>query len=260
MPNPLTGDFAAVVQVSGATINRLMASLHQNAFANPATPSFPHSIQIRLGDDRAIDGAIGTVKVQIGVPLVELIHGSTDRFWIEVPVRARYLPDVGSKPLPRYMNGSVRAQYRIEDIDPRCLGWSEKAGQYVWVRVVPDTVAFRGTTAEEAILGLELGGGPPAPDPTPRITRQIAALLVTRFAASPHRVSSRFKKGRMRSLVTDGGAAVVAPVSMDGGDPAGAIASVNGVSSTAPTSPSRSRATRSWPWPRRLWRRSVVST
>jgi|GEM_PF-6020034 len=39
MPNPLTGDFEAALQVSGGTINRLMATLHQNGGANPKLPA-----------------------------------------------------------------------------------------------------------------------------------------------------------------------------------------------------------------------------
>ena len=52
MSNPLTGDFDAILQVSGSTVNRLLASMHQNAFTNRNLPSFPHTVQIRIGDDR----------------------------------------------------------------------------------------------------------------------------------------------------------------------------------------------------------------
>lgn len=68
MPNQVAGDFEAVLQVSGNVIDRLMASLHQNAaeqtFELPGSvaghaiaqalarnlPSFPHSIFLRVGD------------------------------------------------------------------------------------------------------------------------------------------------------------------------------------------------------------------
>jgi hypothetical protein len=124
MSNPLTGDFDAVFQVSGATVNRLLASMHQNAFTNRDLPSFPHTVQIRIGDDRALDGVRGFTQVQLGCPRIELIHGATDRFILVVDVRARYRPDPGTEPLPEFIHGTVRAEYRIRDIDPSCYGWS----------------------------------------------------------------------------------------------------------------------------------------
>ncbi len=229
MPNPLTGDFDAVLQVSGKTINRLMASLHQNAFTNPDTPSFPHSVQLRLGQVHKVDGVLGTVKAQVGAPRVSLIGGSTDRFWIEVPVRARYLPDAGTKPLPQYMNGTVRAQYHIADIDPKCLGWSKKAADHVWVRVVPETVHFAGTAEDEInFTGMYTPGGAVEDHAQveERISRQVAVALLTEFQATPHPVSKRFRRGSLRSLDANGETAVVAPVPVNG-DPAGNIASVN---------------------------------
>jgi hypothetical protein len=232
MSNPLTGDFEAVLQVSGGTINRLLASMHQNDFQNPNTPSFPHSIQVRLGDPHVIDGVEGLVKAQVASPLVELIDGVTDRFWLEVAVRARYYPDAGSNPLPAFINGTVRAQYRIEDIDPSCFGWGSLAKEYIWVRVVRDSVSFRGTTAEDQSIfeaPIFPGGAEDHGAIEARITRQIAALLMTKFEATPQRVSKRFRRGSMRSLVPAiGDSAVVAPLGISG-DPVGQIASVSNV-------------------------------
>src|SRR5688572_7842772 len=110
MSNPLTGDFQAVLQVSGGTVNRLLASMHQNAFTNDKVPSFPHLVRMRIGDDFAFEGVRGTVRAQVGVPRIELIHGVTDRFILEVGVRARYHPDPGTEPLPAYIHGTVRAE------------------------------------------------------------------------------------------------------------------------------------------------------
>src|SRR6266545_562362 len=146
MPNPLTGYFEAVLQVSGATINRLLASMHQNAFTNLNLPSFPHSVQMRIGDPHAFDGVRGRLHAQLSVPQVELIHGAIDRFILEVGVRAKYKPDPGTTPLPAFIHGTVRAEYRIQDIDPHCLGWSSaSASKYLWIRVVKDSVRFTGT-------------------------------------------------------------------------------------------------------------------
>src|SRR5262245_12561905 len=145
MPNPLTGDFEAVLEISGASINRLLASMHQNGFSRPKLPSFPHSLHLRIGADWMIEGVRGTVSVQLSVPRVELIHGVTDRFLLEVGVRARYTADPGTTPLAEFIHGTVRAEYRIQDIDPTCFGWSGIASEYIWVRVVKDTVRFIGT-------------------------------------------------------------------------------------------------------------------
>jgi hypothetical protein len=46
--NPLTGDFEAVLQVGGLTVNRLLATMHQSGGSNPSLPSFPHAVWIRF--------------------------------------------------------------------------------------------------------------------------------------------------------------------------------------------------------------------
>ena len=154
MSNTLTGDFDAVLQVSGGTVNRLLAAMHQNGFADLSRPSFPHSVQVPIGVQQSLDGVRGRALAQVGTPRIELIDGSTDRFWLEVDIRARYVPDAGTEPLPAYINGTIRAQYRVVGIDPNCLGWSKKkAGEYLWVRVVKRSVQFRGTTDEEPTPG-----------------------------------------------------------------------------------------------------------
>jgi hypothetical protein len=53
--NPLTGDFDAVLEVSGSTTNRLMASLHQNAGTRKdehgrPLPAHPHVIHCVSGE------------------------------------------------------------------------------------------------------------------------------------------------------------------------------------------------------------------
>src|SRR5438105_13350946 len=140
MANPLTGDYDAVLQVSGGTVDRLMASIHQNVDAQPPLPSFPHSTTLRLGDDEVIDGVKGTLWAQVGVPRIELVHGADDRFFVEIGIRARYVPDVGSEPLREFINGNVRAEYQLADIDPSCLGWRRGGGDYLGFHVVEDSV------------------------------------------------------------------------------------------------------------------------
>jgi hypothetical protein len=229
MANPITGDFHVVLQVSGKTINRLLASMHQNAFSDPDRPSFPHAIALRIGDEYPFDGVRGLVHAQIGVPSIELIHGATDRFIIEVGVRGWYRADPGTEPLPAFIHGTVRAEYRIENIDPNCAGWGNKSFDYIWVRVVRDSVRFTGTAGEDTgPLGVAMStaaGG--TAGNIAKITNQIAHLLETRFEATPHKVSSeRFKRGAMRSLSTPiGGTAVALPLPVNG-PPTGAITSI----------------------------------
>ena len=226
MANPLTGDFEAVLQVSGTTINRLLASMHQNGGDNPQLPSFPHCVGLRIGDPNPIDGMRGSMWAQVSVPQIGLIHGADDRFHLEVSIRARYKPDPGTTHLPEFIHGTVRADYRLESVDPSCLGWHAKASEYLWVRVIGDTVSFSGTAFDsvDAFSVLQ-----PPTDPAlidARITRLIRVLLQTQFEATPHKVSRRFRRGSMRSLnVGINRSVVVVPLALSG-DPLGRLDSV----------------------------------
>ena len=233
MPNPLTGDFDAVLQISGSTLDRLMASMHQNAFENPKLPSFPHSVRMRIGDDHAYEGVRGLAHAQVSVPQIKLIHGATDRFMLEVWVRAWYRPDPGTEPLPAYINGMVRAEYRLQDIDPSCPGFSKNAADFLWFRVVRDSVQFRGTAVDDVGFGDMVAipsGDPEAIEAAniAKVTRQIARLLAKRFEATPHPVSKRFRRGSLRSLNNQGGSAIALPLGLNG-DPWGNIHSVDNV-------------------------------
>lgn len=228
MANPLTGDFEAVLQVSGATVNRLLASMHQNAGANPDTPTFPHVMRMRIGDPHPIDGMKGSIAGQISVPRIDLIHGVSDRFWLEVSIRARYTPDGGSVPLPEFIHGTVRAQYSIDMVDPSCFGWEKITGEFLWVRVVDDTVSFTGTAVDDIAIysAAQTPIDPSVADA--RITQLVRHLLKTRFQATPHKVSKRFKRGAMRSLNTGTNNSLVAvPIGLSGDPSAGKIDSIN---------------------------------
>ena len=233
MSNFLTGDFDGVLEISGGTINRLLATMHQNAFSNPDVPSFPHTIGLRIGDDQAVQGVRGFVQVQLGVPRVELIDGATDRFHLELGVRAWYRPDGGSKPLPGFIHGTVRAEYRIENIDPSCLGWGPRASQYLWIRVVPDSVRFQGTMAEDrsglgAIIEASASNAATEATNITRIETQIAVLLARRFEATPHPIKPGFRRDLMRSLNrSTSSPAVAVALDLGRGAPAGSVASMN---------------------------------
>ena len=235
MVNAVTGDFEAVVQVSGLTINRLLATMHQNAFTDPTRPSFPHSVTMRLGDDHPVDGVRGRLEAQIGAPRIVLANGATDHFGLEVDIRAWYRGDPGTAAFPTYINGMVRAEYRIQDVDPHCRGWSNIAQDYFWVRVVEDSVEFHGTAVDDwtpfqpvASVVAGAGSAPTTPaENIAKVRKQVVGLLLRRFQATPHPVSKRFRKGSLRSLHKPiGGSAVVVPVGLTR-EPTGSLASVN---------------------------------
>lgn len=213
MPNPLTGDFEAVLQVSGKTIKRLLASMHQNA-GDPTTtpPTFPHSSSCQLGYGAfgPLEGVRGTASVQIASPTLQFANAVQDRVTLRVWVRARYRPDPGTTPLPDYIYGEVSAQYLIDETyDPR-------HGNLLRLRVIPDNVIFTSagsdTSADAAI------------------SRQIARLLQTTFQMKPHPIVDEFRQRRLRSLVApDGTQAVVIAVPLSGPEPRGDMATVNTV-------------------------------
>lgn len=199
MANPLTGDFDVVMQVSGATINRLLATMHQNDGRGKDLPTFPHSVGIRIGDPDPVDGMRGTAWAQVSVPRLELIHGADDRFNLEVGIRARYKPDPGTTPLPEFIHGTVRAQYQLVNIDPNCWGWRKDAADHLWIRVVGSTVSFDGTALDDSSPFTVTPPSNPAADDA-RITRLAWYLLKNRFEATPQKVERRFRRGSMRSL------------------------------------------------------------
>jgi hypothetical protein len=67
MANNLTGDFDFVVEVSDATLDRLAATMHQNGFSSPATPSPPHLAYFRIGLRRILPcgSAIGSRSTRL---------------------------------------------------------------------------------------------------------------------------------------------------------------------------------------------------
>ena len=148
-------------------------------------------------------------------------------------MRAWYRPDPGTEPLPAYINGTVRAEYRLQDIDPSCPGFSKNAADFLWFRVVRDFVQFRGTAVDDVGFGdmVAIPSGDPAAIEAAniaKVTRQIARLLAKRFEATPHPVSKRFRRGSLRSLNNQGGSAIALPLGLNG-DPWGNIHTVDNV-------------------------------
>jgi hypothetical protein len=248
MANLLTGDFDAVLQVSAGTINRLLASMHQNAWSKPDTPSFPHSVGVRLGDVVEVDGVRGSAYAQASVPRITLIDGSTDRFHLEVALRIRYVPDPDTEPLPTYIFGTLRADYQLTDIDPSCRGWRKLAADYLWFRVVEGSVKFSGTTGYDSWLMDAVAAAPVDEQAmNDKITRQLAALLVYAYDPAPAHVGPQFRRGSFKTLdqpqgeVSDspvpwmpfdvpiGGSAVAIPIDLAGGPPLGSVGSLTNV-------------------------------
>lgn len=199
MANPLTGDYDIVLQVSGNTVNRLLATMHQNTDPKSELPHFPHNVAMRIGDPTPIDGMRGTAWAQLSAPRIDLIHGEDNRFNLEVGVRARYKPDPGTTPLPEFIYGTIKAQYTIDKIDPACFGWGKAARDYLWIRVIAPTVAFDGNAVDDTNPFTVVQ----PPDPAAvdaRITRLATYLLKTKFQATPQKVEGRFRRGSMRSL------------------------------------------------------------
>ena len=198
--------------------------MHQNASGNPANPSIPHVAYLRLDDE--VTGHCGSIAAQIGVPHLHLIHGATDRIQIEVGIRARYRGDPGSPPLADIIHGTVWAEYRLHDIDPRCLGWQRGRGDYFWFRVVKHSVRFEGTVLNELSL-LILSHLLDEPLIKAHVTKHLASILAKQFEPAPQRVNKRFQ--RIRSIRRGDGpadAAIAIPYGLTTETPPGNLASL----------------------------------
>ena len=220
MPNVLTGDFDAVLQISGGTVNRLLASMHQNAFSDRSVPSVVHSASFPL---HAKD-VRGIAYAQIAAPRIELLDDRSDRFLLEFSVRVKWEGEPGSEYLPRYIHcKSIRAEYEFADVDPECEGWAN-AAEYVWIRVVPDTIEIDVDYDDDDRVTPSIPSGV-----EDQIEVLVKKLMRTQFAPAPQRVGSQFRPGSMLSLHKGGEAAVAIPVGLGGGAPKGDIHSVDSI-------------------------------
>ncbi|MBW0018163.1 MAG: hypothetical protein JO236_11550 [Mycobacterium sp.] len=217
-----TGDFDLVLEVSAETLNRLVATMHQNGFPHPSLPSLPHVLHLRLPGKTEH----GSVDAQTGCPSVTLIDGATDRFTVDIGLRAEFHRDPGSAPLADIIYGNVRAIYRIQDIDPECPGWHDIAEDFLWLRVIGSSVSFDGLAYDQSPSYQLI---PPADQDAlnQKVTKYLATLLTFSYAPVPQRIDRRFR--RFRSLVDNQGprgSALAFPLSMDGEEAAGAIESI----------------------------------
>jgi len=91
MSNFLTGDFDAVVQVSRGTVNRLLATTHQNKKGySKKMPLSPQKLVSRIGGYESVnvgEGQVrGTAWVRISVPTIEIEFTGNARMRIPASV------------------------------------------------------------------------------------------------------------------------------------------------------------------------------
>jgi hypothetical protein len=214
MPNALTGDFAAVLQISASTINRLLASLHQNPGPpGPGSlPTLPHDSFIRIGDETAVDGVRGTARAQVSVPTIELINRSQDRTAFRIWLRIWYTPDSGSAPLREFSYGELRVEYGLQTRRLPQSSETPRGGVYAFLGFIPGSVTFESYGADRSADA--------------EITRQIEAVLSRRYIPKPHPMLDEFQHRRFLSLVSGGQQAVAHALEVGTSGSAGDIASV----------------------------------
>jgi hypothetical protein len=119
LANPLTGDFNAVVQVSVPTVNRLLASMHQNHGNEANLPRLPHRTVRKIPEKplgRSLANIKGRAQVQIGVPTVALIANVPRSANVSCWIRARYKPDPNSVSLPEFIHGKIAARFDVTQL------------------------------------------------------------------------------------------------------------------------------------------------
>ena len=148
MSNPLTGAHDTVVQVSVGTLNRLLATMHQNDGTGTSLPTIPHSAFVRVGDDPAqrVDGVHGVARVQSGVPRLELLHLSHDRDHRQRPDPGVVHRGVGVRAVPRARPRHPPGRVRPAG-DPGCVALPHSTRRHPPAGassfdVDPDTVTF----------------------------------------------------------------------------------------------------------------------
>ncbi len=198
MANPLTGQHDAVLQVSAGTINRLLATMHQNeGIPNVVSPTVPHSAFVRIGDTPAtrVAGVQGSARVQAGVPQVELLHLAQDRVAVHIWLRARFIPSSGSAPFPKFVHGVLRAEYGLKEI---AGAGSPHGAFFLPPRFVFDLDATRVSFKSEGNTSHDAA-----------IAKQIVALLKTSFAMpSGHPMVGYLVDRKLISLSAGGSQAV----------------------------------------------------
>jgi len=217
MHNALTGDFAAVLEISASTINRLLASMHQNPGPpGPGSlPTLPHDSFIRIGDDTPVDGVRGTARAQVSVPAIELIHRSQDRTAFRIWLRIWYTPDSGSAQFHEFSYGEMRVEYGLQTKTLPQSPETPRGGVYAFLGFIPGSVTFESYGPDHSADAA--------------IARQIEAVLSRRYIPKPHPLLDEFQHRRFLSLVSGGGQAVVHALELGTAGSTGDIGSVKQV-------------------------------
>jgi peroxiredoxin len=214
MPHPLTGEFDAVVQVSGLTVNRLLASLHQNAYTGTTLPSLPAHSLMRIGDSwdyGAAGGVRGKVRAQVGVAAMELIDRATHEVWVTAPIRAQFEADPATADFPEFIYGRVRAKYRISTVTSTAI--RDRALTFLVLEVDPDSISFTSF-------------GDPSADP--QITEQLKLVVYRQMWVKPHLLVNDFMADQFLTLVGTGGETGVShPLGTGSAPPVGDIGSIH---------------------------------
>ncbi len=211
MENPLTGEFTAVLQISAATINRLLASMHQNT-ASSSLPKMPHDSFIRVGDDTPVDGIRGTVRAQVSVPSIELIHGSQDHTAFRIWLRIWYTADSGTPLLREFSYGQMRAEYGLQIRNLPQTHETPKGGAYGFFGFIPGSVSFTSYGPDHSSDAA--------------IAKQLEAILIKRYIPKPHPMLNEFTERRFLSLIAGSEQAVAHSLDLDGSGSAANIATV----------------------------------
>ena len=119
MSNFLAGDFDAVFQLSRGTVNRLLATTHQNKEGySKKMPLSPQTLVSRIGGYESVTAGEGQVRgtawVQLSVPTIEIVPNSTEELIIGCWIRARYRADPDTVPLPQFIHGKVRVTFIVK--------------------------------------------------------------------------------------------------------------------------------------------------
>ena len=126
LSNPLTGSFDAVLQVSRPTVDRLLATMHQNHGNDAGLPTSPHRLVARIGDVPPqpapssgmpilmINAPRGTARAQIGAPSASFVADAPRDVDLSTWIRVRYRGDPGAVPLPEFIHGRIVARVGVE--------------------------------------------------------------------------------------------------------------------------------------------------
>jgi peroxiredoxin len=218
-----TGQFDAVLEVSLTTVNRILASIHQNPDVSspPGPPHFLHRIVTRLGDNSPpgpLPGPIpvrGTLKVQLSVPSVALPNDNTQDLIVNCDIRAYFDADPGSAPFPECTHGTVQATFSVAITTKT---WPDPVHTQLTVTITNDDNKIDFVPAAGCALSFQ---------EVEEIKKQLRQFLRTHFEQVGYDLDPEFGLDQFKGLSDPQGNQVLAvPVYLSGPAPPGALAGV----------------------------------